>query len=198
MIGDAATHSVQRLKDESDALPVAGERTHAEGAGGAEAVGTVRQQQSAPEGSGVLRAHVSAGAECVRGWCGVQVEGRLAAQLQRHVQAPGAAQRALALALLQPQLLSTLGPVLLSRALAAPAPPAVVSVHVAAGQVDPGLVVGAGGALQAGEGQGVQAHGTLGPRRVQLSSQHLQVFGGRRAGQTLLWTPQQSRTAQVD
>ncbi len=140
--------SVQRLKDEPDALAVAGERTYAEGAGGAEAVGAVRQQQSAPEGSGALRAHVSAGAEGVRGGRGVQVEGRLAAQLQRHVQAPGAAQRALTLALLQ--LLSALGPVLLGAA-----PPAVLSVHVAAGQVGPGLVVRAGGALQAGEGQGV-------------------------------------------
>ncbi len=185
--------SVQRLKDEPDALAVAGERTYAEGAGGAEAVGAVRQQQSAPEGSGALRAHVSAGAEGVRGGRGVQVEGRLAAQLQRHVQAPGAAQRALALALLQPQLLSALGPVLLGGA-----PPAVLSVHVAAGQVGPGLVVWAGGALQAGEGQGVQAHGTLGPRRVQIPPQHLQVFGGRRAGQTLRRTPQQGRAAQVD
>ena len=75
----------------------------------------------------------------------------------------------------------------------------MVAVHVAAAQVGPGpLVVQHLTAPQAGEGQRVEAHGALGPARIQLLPQRFQVLYGGRAGQALGRAPQEGGAAQVD
>lgn len=126
---------------------------------------------------------MAAGVEGVRGGGGVQVEARLAAQPERHVGALGAAHGALALAAL---------------ALLAVVAPVVVAVHVAALQVHPRLLlVRRVLAPHGGEGQRVEAHGALRPRRVDLLPQRLQVLEGGGAREALGGAPQQGGAAEV-
>lgn len=114
---------------------------------------------------------------------GVHVKPGLAAQPQRHVGANGSAHGALALVGFR----------------VAAVAPVVVAVHVAAVQVHPRLLfVYDIFSLHAGEGQGVEAHGALGPGCVDLLPQSLQVLDGRRAREPLGRAPQQRRPAQVD
>lgn len=188
LTGESERFLVQRaLEDESDAAGLSAQRLDAERAGGVEGVRAVRQRDLTPVRCRLLRAHVTAGDEGVRGGLGVHVEARLAAQPQRHIGAPCPAHGALALLTLRLHL----G--------VAPPPPAVVAVHVAAAQVGPGLLlVQDVFATQAGKGQRVEAHGTLRPPGVQLLPQRLQVFDGGRGRQALGCPPQQGGAAQVD
>lgn len=171
---------VQRaLEDESDAAGLSAQWLYAERTGSVEGVRSVRQQDLAPERRRLFRAHMSTGAEGVGGGLGVDVEPRLAAQPQRHVGAPGPTHGALALLTLSLHLR------------VAASSPAVVTVHMAAVQVGPGLLLVQDVlAAQAGEGQRVETHGALGPPGVQLLSQRLQVFDGGRGGQALGRPPQ--------
>lgn len=122
---------------------------------------------------------MSARHEGVRGRARVHVEGRLAAQPERYVGPHHATHGTFSLGV--GLLLRTVTPV-------------VVAVHVPAGQVDPGLLLlqrGEGAAaLHAGESQSVEADGTLGPRRVDLLPESLQVFLGGSVKETLGRTPQ--------
>lgn len=117
----------------------------------------------------------------------VHVKARLAAQPQRHVGPFGSAHGALPEAALPAlPLLAVVAPV-------------VVAVHVAALEVDPGLLlVRRVFATHGGEGQRVEAHGTLRARRVDLLSQRLQVFEGGGARQAFSSAPQQGGAAEVD
>lgn len=114
---------------------------------------------------------------------GIHIKSRFTPEPQRHIGADGAAHGALAV-LAVPLLF---------------VPPIVVAVHVAAVQVHPRLLfVYDIFSLHAGEGQGVEAHGALGPGCVDLLPQSLQVLDGRRAREPLGRAPQQRRPAQVD
>jgi len=176
------------LEDESDEALLAAQLLRAERARGVEGVRAVRQRDLAPEARRLLGAHVAARAERVRGRRRVHVEARLAAQPQRHVGALGAAHGALAL----PALAALL-------ALLAPVAPVVEAVHVAALQVDPRLLLVRRVLAPHGrEGQRVEAHGALRPRRVDLLPQRLQVLQGRGAREAVRGAPQQRGAAQVD
>lgn len=175
------------LEDESDVALLTAQLLGAERTGGVEGVGAVRERDLAPEGRRFLRADVSAGAEGVCGRSGIDVEARLAAQPQRHVRALRPAHGAL------PQ------PALPSLPLLTVVPPVVVAVHVAALQVDPGLLlVGRVFAAHGGEGQRVESHGALRAGCVDLLPQRLKVFEGGGAGEALGRAPQQGGAAEVD
>jgi len=179
--------SVHRaLEDQLGAAPREAELAGAEGAGGVEGVGAVGQGDLGPVLDRLLRAHVSARHEGVRGRPRVHVEGRLAAQPQRHVGPDHPAHGTL-----------PLRAGLLLRAVA----PVVVAVDVAARQVDPRLLVlevGEGAAaLHAGEGERVEAHGALGPPGVDLLPEGLQVLLGGRVKEALGGAPQQRGAAEI-
>lgn len=185
--GPEASGSVHRaLEDELSAALGQTELGGAEGAGGVEGVGAVGQRYLRPVLHRLLRAHVAARHKGVRGRTRVHVEGGLAAQPQRHVRPHHTAHGAL-----------PLGVGLLCRAVS----PVVIPVHVAAGQIDPGLLVlqrGEGAAaLHAGEGQRVEAHGALGARRVDLLPEGFQVLLGGGVEEAFAGAPQQGGSAEI-
>lgn len=149
-------------------------------------MGAVRQRYLRPVLHRLLRTHVSARHEGVRGRTRVHVEGGLAAQPERHVGPHHPAHGTL-----------PLGVGLLLGAVA----PVVITVHVAAGQIHPGLLVlqrGEGAAaLHAGEGQRVEAHGALGARCVDLLPEGFQVLLGGGVVEAFGGAPQQSGSAEI-
>lgn len=152
-----------------------------------ESVGAVWEGDLAPEGRCLLRADVSTGVEGVSGRSRVNIETRLTAQPQRHIRAFRPAHGAL------PQTALPALPLL------AVVPPVVVTVHMAALQIDPGLLlVRSVLPPHGGEGQRVETNGALRPGRVDLLTQRLQVFEGRGAGQALSRAPQEGGAAEVD
>ncbi len=144
-------------------------------------MGAVGQRDLRPVLDRFLRTHVSTWHKGMRGCTCVHVEGRLAAQPQWHVRPDHSAHGALSLGV--GLLLGTVAPV-------------VVTVHVATGQVDPRLLVLQGGegaaALHAGEGERVETYGALGPRRVDLLPESLQMLLGGSVKEAFCSTPQQS------
>lgn len=117
----------------------------------------------------------------------IDVEPRLAAKPQWHIRTPRTAHGALPLLTLCFDLRIT-----------APSP-AMVAMHMAAAQVCPWLLLIQDVlATQAGEGQCVEAHGTLWPPGIQLLPQGLQVFDSGSEGQSFGRAPQQGGTTQVD
>lgn len=149
-------------------------------------MGAVGQRYLRPVLHRLLRAHVPARNKGVRGRARVHVEGGLAAQPERHVGPDHPAHGAL-----------PLGVGLLCRAVA----PVVITVHVTAGQIDPGLLVlqrGEGAAaLHAGEGQCVEAHGALGPRCIDLLPEGFQVLLGGGVEEAFAGAPQQGGSTEV-
>lgn len=130
---------------------------------------------------------MAAGVKGMSGRGGVYVKPRLAAQPQRHVRAFSSAHGTL------PE------PALPALPLLPVVAPVVVAVHVATLEVDPGLLlVRRVLATHGGEGQRVEAYGTLGAGRVDLLPQRLQVFEGGSARQAFSSAPQQGRAAKVD
>lgn len=175
------------LEDESDVTLLASQLLGAEGAGGVEGVRAVRQWDLTPEGRRLLRTNVATGVKGVGGRGGVDVEPRLAAQPQRHVRPFGSTHGALPV------------PALPALPLLAVVAPVVVAVHVAALEVDPGLLlVRRVLAMHGGEGQRVEAHGTLRAGRVDFLPQRFQVLEGGGARQAFSRAPQQSCATQVD
>lgn len=165
-----------------------------EGAGSVESMGAVRQRDLAPAHHSLLRADVAAGAEGVGGRPGIQVQSPLAAQPQWHVGAHPAAHGALPLAGARGRRTTRAG-----GAFVLAVAPVVVAVHMAAVDVDPGLLLVHNLTLgQAGEGQRVEAHRTLRPCSVQLLSQRLQLLEGRSMAEPAGGPPEQGGTAQVD
>lgn len=179
---------VQRtLEYESDKTSVSPERVDAERAGGVECVGAVRQRDLTPVRCRLLRTDVAAGDEGVSGALGVYVEGRFAAQPQRHVGPLRSAHGTLPLLALRLHLGRP------------PASPAVVAVDMSAAQVCPRLLlIQHVLASHAGEGQGVEADGALGPAGVELLPQRLQVFDRGSASEALCCTPQEGGAAEVN
>lgn len=149
-------------------------------------MGAVRQRYLRPVLHRLLRTHVSARHEGVRGRTRVYVEGGLAAQPERHIGPHHPAHGTL-----------PLGVGLLLGAVA----PVVITVHVAAGQIHPGLLVlqrGEGAAaLHAREGQRVEAHGALGSRCVDLLPEGFQVLLGGGVEEAFGGAPQQSGSAEI-
>lgn len=143
----------------------------------------VRQGNLGPVFGGLLGAHVSAGGESVRGGPGVHVEARLTAEPERHVGAHSPAHGTLALVGLR----------------VAPVAPVVVAVHVAAAEVGPGLLLLHHVLpVDAGEGQGVEPHGALRPRGVDLLAQGFDVLLRRGVEQAVRRPPEERGAAQVD
>lgn len=116
-------------------------------------VSSVRQRDLRPVLRRLLRAHVSTWGERVCWRSCVHVKSCLTAEPQRHVGAHSPAHGTLPLVGLRVTAVA----------------PVVVAVHVAAAEVGPGLLL-----LHhllpvdAGEGQGVEPHGALRPRRIDL------------------------------
>lgn len=77
--------------------------------------------------------------------------------------------------------------------------PVVIAVHVATRQVHPRLLVlqrGQGtAALHAGEGEGVETYGALGPSCIDLLPESLQVLLGGSVKETFCSAPQQGSSA---
>lgn len=137
---------------------------------------------------------MAAGAESVCGWPGIQVQSSLTAQPQRHIGAHSPTHRALPLSsagwCCAPGASGTL---VLAVA------PVVVAMYMAAIDVDPGLFLVNDLALgQTGEGQSVEAHGTLGPGGIQLLAKGLQLFEGGCVAQSGRGPPQQGSPAQIN
>lgn len=175
------------LEDESDVALLPSQLLGTEGAGGVEGMCAVRQRDLTPEGRRLIRTNVATGVKGVSGRSGVYVKPRLAAQPQRHVRPFGSAHGTLPL------------PALPALPLLAVVAPVVVAVHVAALEVDPGLLlVRRVLATHGGEGQRVEAHGTLRAGCVDLLPQRLQVFEGGSARQAFGSAPEQGRAAKVD
>lgn len=175
------------LEDESDVALLPSQLMGTEGAGGVEGVCAVWQWDLTPEGRRLLRTNMAAGVEGVSGRGRVDIKPRLAAQPQRHVRPFGSTHGTLPV------------PALPALPLLAVVAPVVVAVHVAALEVDPGLLlVWRVLAMHGGEGQRVEAHGTLRPGRVDLLPQSLQVFEGGGARQALGGAPQQGSSTEVD
>lgn len=150
--------SVQRaLEDEFDAAGLCVQWMNTERAGGVESMCAVGHQDLPPVHRCLLRADVTARNKGVCGRSCVHVEARLAAQPQRHVRAPSPTHGALPLL----ALLLHLG---------VPAPtPGVVTVHVAAAEVGPGLLLIQNVfASQARESECIEAHRALRPPGIQL------------------------------
>lgn len=137
---------------------------------------------------------MAAGAESVSGWPGIQVQSSLTAQPQRHVGTHSPAHGALPL--------PSAGWCCAPRAggtLVLAVAPVVVPMYMATIDVDPGLLLVNDLALgQAGKGQGVEAHGTLGPGSIQLLAQGLQLFEGGGVTQAGRGPPQQGSPTQIN
>lgn len=142
------------LEYEADAAVLTGKPSPTEGTGGVESVGAVGQWCLGPIAGSLLRTHVAAGSKGMAGRPRVQTEAGLLAEPQGHIGPHEAAEGTLA-------FLGTLLP---------SAAPTMVAVDVAAADIDPGLLlVGCGAAPgRAGEGQGAEAYGALGPGCVGL------------------------------
>lgn len=154
------------------------------GAGCMESVGTMWQWCLGPVAGSLLRTDMATGCKSVAGWPRVQAETGLLAEPQGHIGSHKAAKRTLALL----------------RASFPPAAPAMVAMDVTTTDVDPGLLLVRCCAATGwtGEGQGAEAHGTLGPCRVGLLSLGLQLFQ-RGCPQQPCWSaPQQRGPTQVD
>lgn len=121
--------------------------------------------------------------ESVCRWSRVYVKSCLTAKPQRHVGAHSPAHGTLPLIGL----------------CVAPMAPVVVPMHVAAAEVSPGLLL-----LHhllpvdAGEGQGVEPHGALRPRSVDLLPQGFYVLLRGSVEKAIGCSPEQSGPAQVD
>lgn len=75
----------------------------------------------------------------------------------------------------------------------------MVAVYMPTVDVDPGLLLVDDLALgQAGEGQGVEAHRTLGPGSVQLLAKGFQLFEGGGVAQSGGGPPQQGGPTQIN
>lgn len=175
------------LEDESDVALLTSQLLGTEGAGGVEGVCAVRQRDLTPEGCCLLRTNVAAGVKGVSGRGSVYVKPCLAAQPQRHIRPFSSAHGTL------PE------PALPALPLLAVVAPVMVAVDVATLEVDPGLLlVRRVLTTHGGEGQRVEAYGTLRAGCVDLLPQRLQVFEGGSARQAFSCAPQQSGTAKVD
>lgn len=149
-----------------------------------ESMGAMRQWRLRPIAGSLLRTDVATGCESVAGWPRIQAQTRLLAEPQGYVGSHKAAERTLSL------LGSSLPP----------AAPAMIAVDMTTTDVDPGLLlVGCCAATGwTGEGQGAEAHRTLGPCCVGLLSLGLQLFQGGCPQQPCRSAPQQCGPTQVD
>lgn len=149
-----------------------------------ESMGAMRQRCLGPIAGSLLRTDVATGRKSVAGWPRVQAETGLLAEPQGHIGSHKAAERTLAL----------LGASL------PPAAPAMIAMDVTTTDVDPGLLlVGCCAATGwTGEGQGAEAHRTLGPCCVGLLSLGLQLFQGGCPQQPCRSAPQQCGPTQVN
>lgn len=162
------------LEDEFDVALLSSEPGAAEGAGGVEGMGAVGKGDLAPAHYSLFGAHVTTGAEGVSGGSSVQVQPSFTAQPQRHIRAHSPAHRALSFS-----SAGWCGSPWSGWAFLLAVAPVVVPVHVAAVHVDPGLLLVYNLPLgQTGEGQSVEAHGTLRTGRVELLPKRLQLFEG--------------------
>lgn len=154
------------------------------GAGCVEGVGAMRQWCLGPIAGSLLRTDVATGCKSVAGWPRVQAETSLLAKPQGHIGSHKAAERTLAL----------LGASL------PPAAPAMVAMDMTTTDVDPGLLLVRRCATtgRTGEGQGAEAHRTLGPCCVGLLSLGLQLFQCGCPQQPCRSAPQQRGPTQVD
>lgn len=176
---------VQRpLENEADTAMLAREPGPAKGTSSVESVGAMGQWRLSPVAGSLLRADVATRCEGVAGRPGVQAEAGLLAEPQGHVGPHEAAERTLAL----------LGAPLASAA------PAVIAVDVATADVDPGLLLVRCRAAtgRAGEGEGAEAHGTLGPCCIRLLPLGLQLLQRGRPQQPRRRAPQQRSSTQVN
>jgi hypothetical protein len=77
--------------------------------------------------------------------------------------------------------------------------PVVVAVHVAAAEVRPGLLLLHHlFSVDAGEGQGVEPHGALGPGSVDLLPEGFDVFLSWSVKKAICGSPEKSGPAQVN
>lgn len=146
-------------------------------------VSTVRERDLGPISSCLFWAHVSAWAECVSWRSRIHIKSRFTSKPQRHVGADRAAHGTLAILAVSLLLVS----------------PVVIAVDVATVQVHPRLLfVYNIFSLHAGKRQGVKAHRTLGPCRIDLLSQGLQVLDSGSARKPFRSAPQQRCSTQVN
>lgn len=147
------------LEDESDVALLSAQLLCAERACSVEGVCAVGQRDLTPEGGSFLRAHMTTGVKGMSGWGSVNIKACLTAQPQWDVWALGPAHGTL------PE------PALTALPLFKVPAPVVVAVHMSAVQIYPGLLlIRSVLASHGGEGQSVEAHGTLRTRCIDLLS----------------------------
>lgn len=171
------------LENESDVTLLTSQLMRTEGTGCMKSVSTMRKRDLGPISSCLFWAHVAAWAERVSWRSRIHIKSRFTSEPQRHIRAHRAAHGTLPILAVSLLLVS----------------PVVIAVHVAAVQVHPRLLLVYNiFSLHAGKCQGVKAHRTLGPRRIDLLPQRLQVLDGGSARKPFCSAPQQRCSTQVD
>lgn len=171
------------LENQFDAVLFTNQLRGTEWTGGVKRVGPVGQWNLGPVLCRLLRTDVPTGGESVSGGSRVDIKPCLTAQPERDVGAHSPAH----------------GTLPLVGVTVAPMAPAVVAVHVAAAQVRPGLLLFYHFLpVDAGEGQGVEAHGTLGSGCIDLLPQGFNVLLSWCVEEAVCGSPEEGGPTQVN
>lgn len=171
------------LENQFDAVLFTNQLRGTERTGGVKCVGSVGQWNLGPVLCGLLRTDVPTGGESVSWRSCIDIKPCLTAQPEGDIGAHSPAH----------------GTLPLVGFAVAPMAPAVVAVHVTAAQVRPGLLFFYHFLpVDAGEGQGVEAHGTLGSGCIDLLPEGFNVLLSRCVEEAVGGSPEERGPAQVN